>query len=148
MPLLEVRNSLCYYCYQLFYFLLIAGAPDKVKANITVNLRQGTVFLTLSVVDNSDAPAQHFFLNIPGIYNKTLSPKNYSNNYNYKNLLNKSAELFGNEDTHYLSVTAINDLGTAVVFNETVNVPVEREFSIEICPNLSCLSYLSLLFAK
>ena len=98
--------------------------------NITtqVNVVQGIVFLTLLATDDSEAPAQMFFLNIPGIYNKTIIPASYSSHYIYEKLVNKSAELFGkDQDKHYLTVTAFNDLGSMVVYNQSVTIPIVGE---------------------
>ena len=82
--------------------------------------------MNLSITDNSNAPARNFVLNITGISNFSIPVTTPIVSQFYPRLLNTTLVLFG-DGQRLLKVTANNSFGDAVIYNQTLNIPVACE---------------------
>ena len=106
---------------------LFTDAPDNVTVTPDIYVDGDVVLMNLSITDNSNAPAKNFVLNISGIYNFSIPvPTPPAVSQFYPRLLNTTLVLFGDAQ-RTLKVTANNSFGDAVIYNQTLNIPVSCE---------------------
>ena len=124
---------------------LSTDAPDNVTVSPDIYVDGDMVLMNLSITDNSNAPARSFMLNIAGIYNfSILVAKPPKVSQFYPRLLNATLTLFG-DDQRILKVTGSNGFGDAVIYNQTLNIPVACEWTIT-SHAVSSIALLSAVF--
>ena len=108
------------------YTYLFTAAPDNVTVSPDIYVDGDMVLMNLSITDYSNAPARNFVLNITGIYNFSIPVTTPIVSQFYPRLLNTTLVLFG-DGQRLLKVTANNSFGDAVIYNQTLNIPVACE---------------------
>ena len=123
---------------------LFTDAPDNVTVSPTIYVDGDIVWMNLSITDNSNAPARSFMLNIADIYDFPIIVSTPTVSQFYPRLLNATLALFG-DDQRILKVTASNSFGDAVIYNQTLNIPVACEWTVT-SDAVSSIALLSAVF--